>query len=45
MFCDNPARTEAIRKMTIAAWKTILRPYRSLIRPYSGVEAAASRWP
>ena len=32
--------------MTIAAWKTILRPYRSLIRPYSGVEAVAvSRWP
>ena len=38
MFRDSPERAEPTRKMTIAAWNTPLRPYRSLILPYSGVE-------
>jgi hypothetical protein len=38
MFCDNPASIDPATKMTIAAWKTTLRPTRSLTFPYSGTE-------
>ena len=41
---DSPASTDPIRKMTIAAWKNIFRPYRSPSLPQSGVETVeASR--
>ncbi len=39
MFCDNPDSADPIRKITIAVWNMILRPYRSLTLPYSGVDA------
>ena len=44
MFCDAPASSEPIRKVTIANSRTGRRPYRSEILPYSGVDAVdASR--
>ena len=39
MLCARPHMALPIRKMTIATWKMRLRPYRSLILPYSGVVA------
>jgi hypothetical protein len=39
---ESPARTEPTRKMTMAAWKIRLRPYRSPSLPYSGVETVAA---
>ena len=40
----SPASIEPTRKITIAAWKTGLRPYMSPSFPYSGVETVeASR--
>ena len=40
-----PLSAEPVRKTTIAAWNSRLRPYRSLIRPHSGiVTVAASRY-
>lgn len=41
----SPEKTDPIRKITIAAWKNCLRPYRSPSFPHSGVEAVeASRY-
>ena len=41
----RPASTEPIRKMTIAAWKKIFRPYWSPSLPHSGVDTVeASRY-
>src|SRR6478672_4084564 len=37
MFWDRPASADPIRNTTIANWNTLLRPWRSLILPYSGV--------
>ncbi len=39
----SPASAEPIRKMTIAAWKKILRPYWSPSLPHSGVDAVEAR--
>ena len=40
----RPASAEPIRKITIAAWKKDLRPYRSPSLPHRGVETVdASR--
>ena len=36
MFRLCPHSAEPTRKMTIAAWMTILRPYRSPSFPYNG---------
>ena len=45
MVWDSPASAEPIRKMTIAAWKNVLRPYRSPSLPHSGVDTVdASRY-
>src|SRR3954451_8543647 len=45
MLWLRPASTDPIRKITIAAWKKILRPYRSPSLPHSGVDAVdASRY-
>ena len=44
MLWASPERADPTRKITMAAWNTVLRPYRSLILPYSGVEVVeASR--
>ena len=41
----SPDRTDPARKITIAAWKKIFRPYWSPSLPHSGVETvAASRY-
>ena len=41
----RPDRTEPTRKMTIAAWKKIFRPYWSPSLPHSGVDTVvASRY-
>ncbi len=39
MFCDRPDNADPTKNTTIAVWNMILRPYRSLILPYSGVDA------
>ena len=40
----KPDSAEPIRKMTIAAWKNLFRPYMSPSFPHSGVETVeASR--
>ena len=39
----SPASAEPIRKMMIAAWKKILRPYWSPSLPHSGVDAVEAR--
>lgn len=45
MFCDMPHSADPIRKITIAAWKSFLRPYWSPSLPHSGVAAVdASRY-
>jgi hypothetical protein len=42
---ESPASTDPTRKITIAAWKKIFRPYRSPSFPQSGVETVeASRY-
>ncbi len=42
---ESPASTDPIRKITIAAWKKIFRPYRSPSFPHSGVDTVeASRY-
>ena len=38
----RPARIEPARKMTIAAWKKIFRPYWSPSLPHSGVDTVAA---
>ena len=38
----RPDSTEPIRKMTIAAWKKIFRPYWSPSLPHSGVDTVAA---
>ena len=38
MLCAAPDSAEPIRKITIEVRKMLLRPYRSLILPHSGVE-------
>jgi len=38
MFRERPDSAEPTRKIAIAAWKTGLRPHRSLTFPYSGVD-------
>ncbi len=44
MEWDSPASADPMRKMTIAASKNILRPYRSPSLPHSGVDTVdASR--
>src|SRR5262245_60760259 len=45
MVCASPASAEPIKKMTIEAWKNVLRPYRSPSLPHSGVDTVdASRY-
>ncbi|CAM5612460.1 hypothetical protein SANTM175S_01342 [Streptomyces antimycoticus] len=45
MFPASPHSAEPIRKMTIAVWKSLLRPYWSPSLPHSGVAAVeASRY-
>ena len=39
----SPDSTDPARKMTMAAWKKILRPYRSPSLPHSGVDAVEAR--
>ncbi|AKA08716.1 hypothetical protein SAZ_18065 [Streptomyces noursei ZPM] len=44
MFRARPQSTEPIRKITMAAWNSFLRPYWSPSLPHSGVAAVdASR--
>ncbi len=43
MFWESPQSMDPTRKMTIAPWKMRLRPYRSPIFPYSGVEIVEVR--
>src|SRR5215475_14143366 len=43
MLCESPQSAEPTRKITIAAWSTILRPNRSPSLPYSGPETVAVR--
>ncbi len=43
MFRLSPDSAEPIRKMTMATWKTFLRPWRSEILPYSGVDSVVVR--
>ena len=38
MSRESPDRAEPTRKITIAAWKSFFRPYRSPSLPHSGVE-------
>ena len=38
MVWESPASAEPIRKITIAAWKNVFRPYMSPSLPHSGVE-------
>ena len=40
---DIPARTDPIKKVTMANWKTIFRPYMSDTFPYRGAEAVEVR--
>jgi hypothetical protein len=40
--CDRPDRMDPIRKMTIAAWKKIFRPYWSPSLPHSGVDTVVA---
>ena len=43
--CDSPQSADPIRKITIDAWNSRLRPYWSPSLPHSGVEAVvASRY-
>jgi len=45
MVWESPASAEPIRKITIAAWKNVFRPYMSPSLPHSGVEMVdASRY-
>lgn len=42
MFWATPQSAEPIRKITIAVWKSFLRPYWSPSLPHSGVAAVAA---
>lgn len=42
MFWAIPQSAEPIRKITIAVWKSFLRPYWSPSLPHSGVAAVAA---
>ncbi len=43
MFRLNPDNAEPMRKITMATWKTFLRPWRSEILPYNGVDSVVVR--
>ena len=42
MLCDWPHSAEPIRKITIEAWNSVLRPYWSPSLPHSGVDAVVA---